>query len=176
MRRLVVVSLLGIGALLATLEPALAQSGVISGPPMVDKGPGIGAPNFGPGPGPNYGPRLGQPGEPDRRNDGAWIAVSGGFDLKGKNVGVGFSGVRYSQLEAENAAIGACNARGKGIKCQQAFAVANGCLYIVPGSGARGVTWGRGATPEIALQECRRDGYACDRGEVVGGCISGYGN
>jgi hypothetical protein len=176
MRRLVVVSLLGIGALLATLEPALAQSGVISGPPMVDKGPGIAPPNFGPGPGPNYGPRLGQPGEPDRRNDGAWIAVSGGFDLKGKNVGVGFSGVRYSQLEAENAAIGACNARGKGIKCQQAFAVANGCLYIVPGSGARGVTWGRGATPEIALQECRRDGYACDRGKVIGGCISGYGN
>jgi hypothetical protein len=169
MRRLVLVSLLGIGALLASPEQVVAQSGVISGPPMVDKGPGVAAPNFGPGTGPSYG-------QPDRRNDGAWIAVSGGFDLRGKNVGVGFSGVRYSQLEAENAAIGACNARGKGIKCQQAFAVASGCLYIVPGSGARGVTWGRGATPEIALQECRRDGYTCDRGKVIGGCISGYGN
>jgi hypothetical protein len=175
MRRLVVISLLGIGALLAALGPALAQSGVVSGPPLVDRGPGTPPPNYGPGPGPSYGPRFGQPGDQGTRG-GAWIAVAGGFDRGGRNVGVGFSGVQYSQTDAENAAISACNGRGKGIKCQQAFAVASGCLYIVPGSGARGVTWGRGATPELALQECRRDGYACDRGRVIGGCVSGYGN
>lgn len=175
MRRFVVVTLLGVGAMLAGIGSAFSQSGVISGPPLVDRGPGGNPPNFGPGTGPNYGPQMGQPGGPGS-DSGVWIAVAGGFDLKGKNVGVGFSGVRYSRIEAEDAAIAACNGRKRGIKCQQAFAVPNGCLYIVPGSGSRGVTWGRGATPEIALQECRRDGYSCDRGKVIGGCTSSYRN
>lgn len=180
MRRIVVGICLGVGALVVGLHGALAQSGVVSGPPQIqpqyDRGP-----NSGPNPGPNVGPQAGpapnynsgsQPVEPESRGGGGpWIAVSGGFDGRGKNVGVGFSGQRYSRGEAENAAISACNGRGRGIQCREAFAVPNGCLYIVPGSGGRGVTWGRGATPEIALQECRRDGYSCDRGKVIGGCI-----
>ena len=55
----------------------------------------------------------------------------------------------------------------------QPFAVSTGCLFIVPGSGAGGVTWGRGATRTLALEECRRDGYTCDRGRVIGGCVPG---
>jgi hypothetical protein len=192
MRRFVVVSFLSVGALLAGLEAALAQSGVFGGPPQVYKGPGTGpsygpnsGPNYGPNSGPNYGPNAGPnlgpsaPVEPEMRGgrDGSgWIAVAGGFDGRGKNVGVGFSGQQYSRIEAENSALNACNRRGRGIRCQQAYAVPNGCLYIVPGSGRRGVTWGRGSTPEVALQECRRNGYSCDRGKVIGGCSSGYGN
>jgi Domain of unknown function (DUF4189) len=187
MRRIVVGICLGIGAIVLGLPGALAQSGVVSGPPQVLKGPNMGpntGPNMGPNTGPNYGPNAGpnlgpgSPVEPEMRGGGGgvWVAVAGGFDGKGKNVGVGFSGQRYSRMDAENAAINACNGRGKGIQCREAFAVPNGCIYIVPGGGSRGVTWGRGATPEVALQECRRDGYSCDRGKVIGGCISGYSN
>ncbi len=174
MRRIVVGILLGVGTVVLGLPGALAQSGVVSGPPQVLKGPNMG-PNAGPNTGPNYGS---PPVEPEMRGGGGgvWIAVAGGFDGKGKHVGVGFSGQRYSRMDAESAAISACNGRGRGIQCRQAFAVPNGCIYIVPGGGGRGVTWGRGATPEVALQECRRDGYSCDRAKVIGGCVQGYSN
>jgi hypothetical protein len=176
MRRIVVGIVLGVGATVLGLPGALAQSGVVSGPPQVLKGPNMG-PNAGPNTGPNN--NFGSPPvEPEMRGGGGgtWIAVAGGFDGKGKHVGVGFSGQRYSRMDAESAAISACNGRGRGIQCRQAFAVPNGCIYIVPGSGGRGVTWGRGATPEVALQECRRDGYTCDSRKVIGGCLPGYSN
>ena len=159
MRRTLLSSLLGLGALLVGLPLALAQSGVISGSPQVTNRPS----NF-----------ASPPVEAEER--GVWVAVAAGFDGKGRNVGVGFSGQRSSRLDAESAALSMCNGRGRGIRCREAYAVPTGCLYIVPGGGRAGVTWGRGSTPEGALQECRRDGYACDRAKVIGGCVPGYRN
>ncbi len=107
----------------------------------------------------------------DRRT--TWIAVAGGFDGKGQNVGVGYSGFESTRAEAEDAALRACNGYGRGVRCREAFAVSNGCLYIVPGTRAGGVTWGRGATSALALEQCRRGGYTCTQQRVVGGCVPG---
>jgi hypothetical protein len=159
MRRIVMSSLFGCSALLLALPLALAQSGVVSGSPQVSNRPN----NF-----------AMPPVEGEERN--VWIAVAAGFDGRGKNVGVGFSGHRTSRADAESAALNMCNARGKGIRCREAYAVPTGCLYIVPGGGRSGVTWGRGATPEVALDECRRGGYGCDRAKVIGGCVAGNRN
>jgi hypothetical protein len=155
MRRILVGSLIGMGAMLLGLPAVFAQSGVLSGPPQASKAPS----NFASPPSPS------DPG-------GVWIAVSAGFDGKGRNVGVGFSGHQNSRNAAEDAALNACNARGRGIRCREAYAVPTGCLYIVPGSRRNGVTWGRGSTPEVAMQECKRDGYSCDRGRMIGGCTN----
>jgi hypothetical protein len=166
--------------MLIGLPPVLAQSGVLSGPPQVTpSGPQAPPNNYGPQPPNNYGPQppsnfSSPPVDPEMGRGGVWIAVAAGFDGRGKNVSVGFSGHRPSRVDAENAALNACNGRRRDVACTSAYAVTNGCLYIVPGSGRRGVTWGRGSTPEVALQECRRDGYRCDRGRVIGGSVPGY--
>jgi hypothetical protein len=174
MRHIFVSLSLAVGAMLVGVSLALAQSGVLSGPPQATPGGPPGPPN-------NYGAPSQPPSnfasppvEPEQRGGGAWIAVAAGFDGRGKNVSVGFSGTRSSRIDAENAALNVCNGRSRGVSCTTAYAVTAGCLYIVPGSGRRGVTWGRGSTPDVALQECRRDGYACDRGRVIGGCVPGF--
>lgn len=163
-------SFLGLCLLTAAMLPAtsqaVAQSGVVSGPPQVNAGPS------GPGPG---------PGAPDRpvpqQAGGTWIAVVGGFDGSGRSVGVGYSGLRGSRIDAEDAAIAACHRQGgRNVSCREPLAVSSGCLYIAPGSRAGGVTWGRGATRALALEECRRGGYSCNSGRVIGGCVSGYSN
>lgn len=104
-----------------------------------------------------------------------WIAVAGGFDGNGRNVGVGYSGHRNSRAAAEDAALAACRKYGRGVRCREAHVVNAGCIYIVPGSRRGGVTWGRGSTHDQALSECRRDGYSCNRDRVVGGCVTGTG-
>jgi hypothetical protein len=136
--------------------------------------PGLRSQNEPPGGRPGLRSQDEPPGGRDRddRRDG-WIAVAGGFDSKGRNVGVGYSGHTTSRSAAEDEALRACNGYGKGVRCREAFAVSNGCLYIVPGSRSGGVTWGRGATTEFALDQCRRGGYTCDRKRVVGGCVPG---
>jgi hypothetical protein len=181
------VCLLFAGAALLALPQAFAQSGVVSGPPQ--HRPSQDAPPGG-GPGlrsqdeprrdrddPGGRPGLRSQDEPPggRRDDqrGGGIAVAGGFDGKGQYVGVGYSGYTSSRSAAETEALRACNGYGRGVRCREAFAVSNGCLYIVPGSRNGGVTWGRGSTSRFALEQCRRGGYTCTSQRVVGGCVPG---
>lgn len=109
----------------------------------------------------------------DRRRADTWIAVAGGFDGKGQNVGVGYSGHVASRAGAEDEALRACNRYGRGVRCRDPFAVSTGCIYIVPGTKRGGVTWGRGSTPNLALEQCRKGGYTCESKRVVGGCVPG---
>ena len=182
-----------VGGMLLALPQALAQSGVLSGPPQITD-PGRGPPLPGPGlrsqdepPGgrPGPGPGLRSQDEPpgsrdryserDRHQDdrrATWIAVAGGFDGRGKNVGIGYSGTQFLKSDAEDEALRACNRYGKGVRCREPYAISNGCLYIVPGTKRGGVTWGRGSTRESALQQCRRGGYRCDTRRIIGGCVS----
>jgi hypothetical protein len=103
---------------------------------------------------------------------GTWIAVASGFDGSGRRVSVGYSGPQRSRFEAESAAIRACNGVDPSVFCQNPFAVSNGCIYIVPGTrGNGGVRWGRGPTPDAAIEECRRGGYSCPRTKLIGGCV-----
>lgn len=156
MRTLLVLGGLVSTAMLLPVSETRAQSGVISGPPQVQSGPG-GQPAQGPSAG---------------RGD-VWIAVVGGFDGTGRKVSVGYSGHQRSRAEAENAAIKACVRSDASVSCRNPFAVSSGCLYIVPGSRQGGMTWGRGGTREIAFDECRRGGYACPSSKLVGGCVPG---
>jgi hypothetical protein len=128
-------------AAVASAPAALAQSGVISGPPQIKVEP-------------------------------VWVAVAGGFDGNGRNVGVGYSGRRNTRNEAEEAALRACRDNGRGVRCREPHASNEGCLYIVPGTRRGGVTWGRGGTRDDALRECRRGGYTCNSNRVIGGCVS----
>jgi hypothetical protein len=177
-----------IGAMMLALPQALAQSGVLSGPPQVrpdtgpppggrpPPGPGLRSQDEPPGTRPPPGPGLRSQDEPPGGRDrdsfrATWIAVAGGFDGRGQNVGVGYSGHLTSRLDAEDEALRACNRYGKGVRCTEPFAVSTGCLYIVPGSKQGGVTWGRGSTRELALDQCRRGGYRCDSKRVIGGCV-----
>ncbi len=201
MRHASKVCLLVAGAAMLALSQAFAQSGVISGPPQVgpsqneppggrpglrqqdeprrdrdDPGgrPGLRSQNEPPGGRPGLRSQDEPPGGRDRDDRrGGWIAVSGGFDSKGRYVGVGYSGHTSSRSAAEDEALRACNGYGKGVRCREAFAVSNGCLYIVPGNRSGGVTWGRGSTSEFALEQCRRGGYTCSPQRVVGGCVPG---
>ncbi len=161
MRGIVGFCLLVAAAILPWMPQALAQSGVVSGPPQVRPGPSA--------PGPT------SPGQPVPQDAGlTWIAVAGGFDGSGRSVGVGYSGHFGSRANAENAAVDACQRNRRGVQCRQPLAVSTGCLFIAPGNRPGGVTWGRGATRTLALEECRRGGYTCDRGRVIGGCLPGY--
>lgn len=164
MRRILAFCLLIAVAIMLAVPQVLAQSGVLSGPPQVSPGPGPSGPSMPPG----------QPMPPGQRV--AWIAVAGGFDGNGRRVGVGFSGHHDSRIDAEDAALRACNRYGNDIRCRNPLAVSTGCLYIVPGSGSRGVTWGTGGTREGALQECRRGGYSCSTTKIIGGCLPGNDN
>lgn len=104
-----------------------------------------------------------------------WIAVAAGFDGSGRKVSVGYSGHQRTQTEAENEALRFCNNVDRKVSCREPFAVSNGCLYIVPGEKRNGgVRWGRGATVDIALSECRKGGYSCPNAKVIGGCLPGY--
>jgi hypothetical protein len=141
--------------LAATLPatPLLAQSGVISGPPQVERGQG---------------------GLAQDPQSNTWIAVVGGFGGNGKKVSVGYSGVKGTRSDAEAAAVRACTRGEPSVACSSPFAVSAGCLYIVPGTRAGGgVTWGRGGTPTAAFDECRRGGYTCLDNKLVGGCLPG---
>jgi len=172
------------GAIILALPQAIAQSGVMSGPPQITKDtpspadpPGRRPPPDSPGPrSQDERPGMRSQNEPPGRRDpddrgGTWIAVAGGFDGKGQNVGVGYSGHHTSRIDAENAALRACDRYGRGVRCREPYAVPTGCLYIVPGNRRGGVTWGRGSTRQLALDQCRRGGYRCDTGRVVGGCV-----
>jgi hypothetical protein len=177
-------------AVLVSTSQSLAQSGVFSGPPQVrpdSKDPGSGrdpglGPDYRPGQGPNYrpdpgpGPVPGPGAGPNiRRQDATWIAVAAGFDPSGKRVSVGYSGHQRSRLDAENAAIRACNRNEPNVNCQNPLAVSTGCLYIVPGNRSGGsVRWGRGGTRQAAFEECRRGGFTCPGNKLIGGCVPGY--
>jgi hypothetical protein len=133
----------------------LAQSGVISGPPQIQ--PGEAGPSA-------VGPRPEGP--------GLWIAVAAGFDGSGRRVAVGYSGHQRSRFEAEDAAIKQCNRFAQGFACQAPYAISGGCLYIVPGDRQGGnASWGRGATKQAALDECRRGGFNCPSNKLLGGCV-----
>jgi hypothetical protein len=144
---------------------ALAQSGVLSGPPQVRGGAG---PSQGPGPGPNLESSPGPATGIDPQPGGAWVAVAGGF-REGRWVRVGFAR-RNTRGEAEISAIEACNGGPGGVRCTNPFATSGGCLYIVAGTRRGGVTWGRGSSREAALSECRRGGYTCKEKDIIGGC------
>lgn len=180
--------LLTAGAILLLLPQALGQSGVLSGPPQVKPsqtdpppggrtpGPGLRSQDEPPGGRTPPGPGLRSQDEPSGRRDRdggrtTWIAVAGGFDGKGQNVGVGYSGHLPSRSDAEDEALRACNRYGRGVRCNEPFAVSTGCIYIVPGSKRGAVTWGRGSTRELALDQCRRGGYRCESSRVIGGCV-----
>jgi len=156
--------LVGLAMLLPSSQ-TLAQSGVISGPPQVQLGPG-GIPGPGPGARPGQAPGI-------SGRAGIWIAVAGGFDGSGKRVAVGFSGHQRSQAEAEDAAVRACIRSDPSVSCRNPLAVSSGCLYIVPGSRTSGMTWGRGGTRQTAFDECRRGGYSCPSNKLIGGCVPG---
>jgi hypothetical protein len=101
--------------------------------------------------------------------------VVGGFDGGGKRVSIGYSGHQPSRMDAENAAIRACNQNEPTVNCNNPFAVSTGCLFIVPGNRAGGgVRWGRGGTRQAAFDECRRGGYTCPNNKLIGGCVPGY--
>jgi hypothetical protein len=120
-------------------------------------------------------PAMGQSGvisgPPQVKPEAVWIAVAGGSDIRGRYVGVGYSGRHRSRYDAEDAAVDACHKQGRGVRCLEAYAKSEGCLYIVPGTTRGGVTWGRGSTQNEALIECRRGGYDCNPKQVVGGCV-----
>lgn len=139
---------------------ALAQSGVQSGPPQVRGGGSSGPDANRPGPG------VGQPS--GIGPESSWVAVAAGF-RDGRWVRVGFAR-RSSRGDAEIAAVEACNGGPGGVRCSNPYATSNGCLYIVAGKRKGGVTWGRGGTREVALSECRRDGYTCRERDIIGGC------
>ena len=142
---------------------ALAQTGVVSGPPQVqDNAPG---PGTGGGPAPSPGPRSDIS---PRAGDATWVAVTAGFK-DGRWARVGFAR-RGSRGDAEIAAIESCNGGPGGVRCENAYSSSSTCLYIVAGKKKNAVTWGRGATKEVALDECRRGGYTCTDREVIGGC------
>jgi hypothetical protein len=157
MRRLLVLGGLICIALTLPASQILAQSGVFSGPPQVQRGPGS----------------RGDPSPGGSRPGTVWIAVVGG--VAGSSVAVGYSGHQRSRFEAEDAAIRQCNRFARGFACHTPYAVSSGCLYIVwgqrPGGGA---TWGRAATQQAALSECRRGGYNCSSSNMYGGCVPGY--
>jgi hypothetical protein len=154
MQRLLHSCLVFAGVLMLGLAQALAQSGVLSGPPQTKQAP--------PAP-----PMVGV--SPEQRL--TWIAVAAGFDGRGRNVAVGYSGHHSSRIDAEQAALRACNGYGRGVRCRNPVAASAGCLYLAPGSRRGGVTWGRGSTRESALRECRRGGYTCPSNRIVGGCV-----
>jgi hypothetical protein len=137
-------------AMTVPVSPALAQSGVISGPPQT--GPGTGS----------------------YRGETIWIAVAAAIDAGGRRVAVGYSGHKRSRREAEEAAIRECNRFAPGFSCHTPYAVSDGCLYIVPGERrGGGVSWGRGGSQQAALEECRRGGYNCPTSKLLGGCVPG---
>jgi hypothetical protein len=138
-------------ATLLSFSQTLAQSGVVGGPPQVRPGS-----------------------TPQAPLDMTWIAVAAGFDGAGRKVSVGYSGHQRTRAEAENEALRSCNNADRGVSCREPFPVSNGCLYIVPGEKRNGgVRWGRGATPDIAVAECRKGGFNCPNAKVVGGCVPG---
>lgn len=101
----------------------------------------------------------------------SWIAVAGGFVGNGRHVSVGFAR-RDTRDAAEAAALRACNDYGPATcRSNDVFSKDSGCIYIIPGSRRGGVTWGRGATQEIAIAECRKNGYNCPKEKMVGGCV-----
>jgi hypothetical protein len=140
---------------------ALAQSGVFSGPPQVQPGPG--GPDGGPGPAQGALPQ-----------GTAWIAVVGGFDSGGRRVSVGYSGPQRSRFDAEDAAIKACRRNEPAVACRGPIAASSGCLYAVVGNRPGGaVTWGKGATREAAFDDCQQGGFVCPSNKLIGGCVSG---
>jgi hypothetical protein len=163
MKGLLALCALGGAVLVVPASQTLAQSGVISGPPQYR---------------PNKDTEARSPSGLSsnvRPQGAAWIAVVGGFDGNGGRVSVGYSALQPSQYEAEDAAVKACRRnQPSSIQCRQPFAVASGCLYIVPGNRpGGGVTWGRGGTRQAALSECRRGGYTCSDSKIIGGCVPG---
>ncbi|MCB1549758.1 MAG: DUF4189 domain-containing protein [Hyphomicrobiaceae bacterium] len=81
-------------------------------------------------------------------------------------VGVGW---KYRSLsEASRSAMSQCQGRG-GQGCRVVTTFSNGgCGYVATGSSSNGVSYGTGATPRIALSECRKNGHSCSR--AIGGC------
>jgi hypothetical protein len=171
-------SLLALGGvvgmvMLLPVSQTLAQSGVISGPPQVQAGPG--GPSGQPIQGPTQVPSQGLSQGPSAGGRGdVWIAVVGGFDGSGRKVAVGYSGHQRSKFEAEDAAIRACIRSDASVACRNPLAVSAGCLFIVPGSRQSGMTWGRGGTRKVASDECRRGGYTCPDNKLIGGCVPGF--
>jgi hypothetical protein len=164
MKRLRQWAIVGLAASLAATQ-AFAQSGVISGPPQVRDVPQRGpAPDRGPTPGP--GPRSDV--APPPSVDLSWVAVAAGFK-DGRWVRVGFAR-RNTSGDAESAALHACHGGPGKVRCENVFSSDRSCLYIAPGKRRGGVTWGRGATKDVALSECRRGGYTCAEKDVIGGC------
>ena len=152
--RLLGLSLLAAGLVGLTGSQVLAQSGVQSGPPQVQGGPG-------PSPG-TWARAQAQARAVDQRpgvSQEGWVAVAAGF-RDGRWVRVGFAR-RGTRGDAEIAAIDACNGGPGGVRCTNPYATSSACLYIVAGKRQGGVTWGRGATQDVALSECRRGGYTC---------------
>jgi hypothetical protein len=141
----------------------LAQSGVISGPPQVRD-----APQRGPSPGPVPGPGPRSDLGPQPSVDLSWVAVAAGFKA-GKYVRVGFAR-RNTSGDAESAALQACHGGPGKVRCESVFSSDRSCLYIAPGKKRGAVTWGRGATKDVALSECRRGGYTCQDKDIIGGC------
>jgi len=164
--RLLGLSLFAAGLVGLTGSQVLAQSGVQSGPPQVQGGPGP-SPGPGPGPSPSPGPGPGVDQRPGASQEG-WVAVAAGF-REGRWVRVGFAR-RATRGDAEIAAIEACNGGPGGVRCTNPYATSSACLYIVAGKRRGGVTWGRGATQDVALSECRRGGYTCNSKDIIGGC------
>jgi hypothetical protein len=150
--------LIGIVALLLAPQQARAQTGVFGGPPQVQPGQ----------------PSAAQRPTPAEPSSVTWIAVVGGFDGSGRRVSVGYSGYRDSRRDAEESALQACRGNDSRAVCKDPFAVSTGCLFIVWGERRGGVSWGRGATRDLALQQCRRGGYVCQTSKIIGGCLPGY--
>src|SRR5258705_13975141 len=96
-------SLLVALATVAWAPQAIAQSGVVSGPPQIKVEP-------------------------------VWIAVAGGFDGNGRNVGVGFFGTPKTRDDAEQGALLSCRKYGRGVRGNATQWSKARCLCIVPGT------------------------------------------
>ncbi|MCB1547590.1 MAG: DUF4189 domain-containing protein, partial [Hyphomicrobiaceae bacterium] len=116
---------------------------------------------------PSVPPRLAPP-----ASSGSWygaISVALWKTRSGRaRVAVGIAWNYRTTAEARDNAIRQCRSRG-GQGCRIATTFSNGgCGYVATGSSTRGVSYGTGATPAIALSECRKRGHRCNK--PIGGC------
>lgn len=99
-----------------------------------------------------------------------WNAVAGGiWRVNGiVQVAIGYSGTRRTEAEARASAQEQCEQAG-GQNCKVIGASNSGCYYITTGRNNGGAGWNAGASSDIALRNCRAEGYVCKT--PIGGCV-----
>jgi hypothetical protein len=81
---------------------------------------------------------------------------------------VGYSGIRGSDSEASESAMEQCVSAG-GVGCKIMGPYSDGCIFVTSGHSGGQASVGAGATEEIAIQNCQKEGSTCK--PPIGGCI-----